>query len=191
MASKPSIIKVGKLEAAVRQLRTAITLWFTGGDPVAVHALAFAAYEVIHTVSKKRDKFRRDLLFNSVLIKDEYRKDFCIKLKKDAYFFKHADRDGEAEIEFDPALSEGFILYAICGRELCGEPPSAEESIYLWWLQLNVPSVLTQKGRDAITNLMPVEHLEQIRTLSPRQFFEAMMEARKAGKRMNVSLAIE
>src|SRR5712692_10574841 len=119
VAKTSSEIKVNKLDAAIRQLRTAIVLWFNEGDPVAVHALAFAAYEVIHAVSKKRNPTRRDLLFDSVLIRDEYRSRFNIGLKKHAYFLKHADRDPDAEIEFNPELSETFILYAICGRELC------------------------------------------------------------------------
>jgi hypothetical protein len=191
MDAKTSLIKIGKLDAARRQLRTAITLWFNGGDPVAIHALAFAAYEVIHTISKKRNPYRRDLLFDSLLIKDEYRKQFCISLKEHAHFFKHADRDGEAEIEFDPELSEGFILYAICGRELCAEPQSEEESTFLWWLQLHHPSILTQKGRDTLANLMPVENIEYIRRLSKRDFFEGMNDARRlTGKRFNISADI-
>jgi|GraSoi_2013_80cm_1033760.scaffolds.fasta_scaffold39606_1 hypothetical protein len=186
-----TILKLKKLDAAQRQLRTAITLWFHDGDPVAIHALAFAAYEVIHTVSKKRNPYRRDLLFDTLLIKDEYRKDFCIKLKEHAWFFKHADRDSEAEIEFNSELSEGFILYAILGRELCGEPQSQEESTYLWWLQLHHPSILTQKGRDALAKLMPVENLQYIRRLSKRDFFEGMQDARRlTGRPFKISADI-
>ncbi|MGI8569030.1 MAG: hypothetical protein ACR2KT_08130 [Methylocella sp.] len=66
-------VRIGKLDAARRQLRTAITLWFNDGDPVSVHTLAYAAYEVIHAISEKRDPTRRDLLFDSRLIKDEFR----------------------------------------------------------------------------------------------------------------------
>jgi hypothetical protein len=65
-------LRIGKLDAARRQLETAIILWFTDGDPVAIHTLAFAAYEIIHVVSKKRDPNRRDLLFDPLVIKDEY-----------------------------------------------------------------------------------------------------------------------
>src|SRR5579872_5321845 len=111
---------VTKIDAAQRQLITAITLWFNSGDEVSVHALAFAAYEVMHVLSKRRDKYRRDLLFDSVLIKDEYRSEFNKGLKKVASFFKHANHEDETEIEFDPELSEMFIMYAIAGRELCG-----------------------------------------------------------------------
>jgi hypothetical protein len=193
MTTKTSTaIKVDKLDAATRQLRTAITLWFNEGDPVSIHALAFAAYEVIHAVSKKRNPYRRDLLFDSLVIKDEYRSQVNIYLKKYAYFFKHADRNPDAEIEFNPELSETFILYAICGRELCGEPSSEEESNYLWWLQIHHSDILTQKGRDALSNLMSAENIELLRRVSKHEFFKGMNDARRlTGKKMTVSLAIE
>lgn len=192
MTEQTSVIRIGKWDAAIRQLRTAITLWFTGGDPVAVHALAYAAYEVIHAVSKKRNPHRRDLLFDSLLIREDYRSDFNKRLKKEAYFFKHGDRDPDGEIEFDPSLSESFILYAICGREQCGEPSSEEESTFLWWLQLHMSGILTQKGRDALANLMPVENLEYIRRIPKHEFFKGMSEARRmTGRKLSVGLTIE
>jgi hypothetical protein len=178
-------LKVGKLDAAQRQLRTAITLWFTGGDPVSIHTLAFAAYEVLHTVSKKRNKYRRDLLFDTDLVKDEYRSQWNMRLKKEAHFFKHADRDPDGEIEFNPEVSWGFILYATLGRELCGVSPSEEESAFLWWFQIHEPKLLTEEGRKALADLMPVEKLEYIRSIPKYEFLEAFHGARRL-KRMTV-----
>lgn len=130
--------------------------------------------------------------FDSLLIKDEYRSAFNIHLKKCAYFFKHADRNPDAEIEFDPELSEGFILYAICGRELSGEPPSEEESTFLWWLHIHRISLLTEKGLKALTDLMPIESIEIIRRVPKDKFFASMREARRlSGKQLNVRLTIE
>jgi hypothetical protein len=73
MAPTGKKIIVSKLDAARRQLQTAIQLWFEERDPVAIHALAYAAYEIIHAISKRRNPNRRDLLFDSDLVKDEYR----------------------------------------------------------------------------------------------------------------------
>ena len=173
-------IRIGKLDAARRQLRTAITLWFNDGDPVSVHALAYAAHEVIHAISKRRDPNRRDLLFDSVLVKDEYRREFNATIRKHANFFKHADKDGDSVIEFNPALSELFILFAILGRELCGEPPSDEESIFLWWLKIHKPHILTERGRQVVADNIPMDSLEHCRTLAKHEFFEVGIEARRA-----------
>src|SRR5579872_5153508 len=52
-ASK-SQIRVTKLEAAKRQLTAAIRLFFDGGDEIAVHTLAVASYDILHTLSKRK-----------------------------------------------------------------------------------------------------------------------------------------
>lgn len=182
MTINPSVIKISKVQAACAQLRTAIRLWFSGDDPVSAHALAFSAYEVVHVVSKKRDKYRCDLLFDSDIIKDEYRKDWSKLLKKEATFFKHADRDPDDVIDFDPELTWGFILYAIMGRTLCGEPQSEEESAFLWWFQIHNPHLLTEQGRKLIADRFPVDALEQLRGVSKRQFFEVWTEARRLAR---------
>jgi hypothetical protein len=154
-------IRLDKLDAARRQLRTAITLWFTDGDPVAVHTLAFAAYEIIHVISKKRNPHRRDLLFDTLVIKDEYRRDWNAQIKRDANFFKHADRDPDLVIEFQPYLSQLFILYSIIGRLVCGERASDEESAFWWWFQIENPESLTEKGKKFFADTFPVEDVER------------------------------
>lgn len=189
MKQSTPTIKIGKMDAALRQLRTAIELWFNEGDPVAVHALAFAAYEVIHAVSKKRNPYRRDLIFDSLVIKDEYRGQYNKAMKRHASFFKHASREDELdmEIEFDPVVSETFILYASVGRDQWGEPQTEVESAFLWWFQIHNPNLLTEQGRKAIGDLMPVEQLEFIRTIPKRQFLQAFRDARRlSGKTMTV-----
>jgi hypothetical protein len=63
---------------------------------------------------------RRDLLFDTDHIKDEYRSDWNKLIKRHAYFFKHADRDGDSVIDFDPDMNEWYT------RALFGvaRPPS-------------------------------------------------------------------
>jgi hypothetical protein len=109
MADDTKIV-VGKLDAAHRQLRTAIRLWFEGGDPVSIHTLAFAAYEIAHVVSKKRNRARRDLIFDSLMIKDEHRAEWNKTIKDHANFFKHAKKDWDSSIKFAPILSELFMM---------------------------------------------------------------------------------
>src|SRR5271165_3353782 len=58
----PVILTITKFEAARRQLGTAIVLWFSDDDPVSIHTLACAAYEIIHKLTKKRNPLRQSLL---------------------------------------------------------------------------------------------------------------------------------
>jgi hypothetical protein len=77
-------IRVNKLDAARRQFRAAVRLWFQNGDPAAIHTLASAAHEIIHTL------FRRagfhGLMFDTPFIKDEYRSDWAKLIKLFAAF---------------------------------------------------------------------------------------------------------
>ena len=45
-------IVIAKLDAAKRQLQTAIALFFDDGDPISIHTLACAAYDVIDDVKE-------------------------------------------------------------------------------------------------------------------------------------------
>jgi hypothetical protein len=133
MAERTTKITVTKLGAARRQLRTAIRLWFGEEDPVAIHTLAFAAYEIIHVVSKKRNPARRDLLFDALAVKDEYRSEFNKAIKEHASFFKHANKDWDKSVEFAPILSILFLMGAAAGIRLMGEPQSIEETALMFW----------------------------------------------------------
>jgi hypothetical protein len=184
-----STVRVSKLNAAQRQLRTAIALWFEDADPVSVHTLAFAAYEIFHCVSQHRDPYRRDLIFDTLHIKDEYRKEWLALVKKEANFFKHGDRDPEAIIDFDPELTERFILFSILGRQLCGEGISEEESAFLWWLMFNRPQLLTEQARKSLSDRLPTEHIERIRRLPKNKLREAFLKAGLGTKRPLIDLS--
>lgn len=67
-------VTLEKLEVAWRQIDTAITLWFNDGDPVSIRTLACSAYQIVHDVNQKAGW--RDLLYDSLVIKDEYRREW-------------------------------------------------------------------------------------------------------------------
>lgn len=176
-------IPLSKLEAASRQLRTAITLWFDEADPVSTHTLAFAAYEIFHSVSFHQNPYRRDLLFDTDWIKDEFRRDWNKHIRREANFFKHGDQDPEGTIEFNPDVTEYFILFASCARQLCQEPQSEEETLFSWWLQINRPTLLTEEGRKFIGDRLPVNVLENMRALTKGQFRETLRQSGLVKKR--------
>lgn len=165
-------LKLSKLEAARCQLCTAIELWFAEADPVSTHTLAFAAYEVIHFVSKKRNPGRRDLVFDSRLIRPGYQKIWNEHIRREANFFKHADRDPDGTIEFRIASPEFFILYAILGLELCEERFNDTESAFLLWFYLHKPTFLTEEGEKAFHNGIAAEHFASARQLPKHEFLE-------------------
>jgi hypothetical protein len=131
-ASK-SQIRVTKLEAAKRQLTAAIRLFFDGGDEIAVHTLAVASYDILHTLSKR--KGAHSLLFDTDMIRDEYRRAWVAKLKSQSNFFKHADRDPDGEIEFAPFMNEAFIAFAVSALSQMNEAPNMEMDAFRSWFE--------------------------------------------------------
>jgi hypothetical protein len=174
----PTKITISKLEAAQRQLQTAIVLWFNGGDPVSIHALVYAAYEIIHAVSKRLNPNRRDLLFDSRVIKDQHRSEFNLLLKKHANFFKHGNRPQDEKIEFAPVASELFFIYSIVGLSTCRVPQTDNEAAFLMWLQIHNPDFLSDEGRKVLANTLSVEALQNITLLSKEEFFQVVLTAR-------------
>ena len=169
---------VTKLDAARRQLATAITLWFHDGDTVAIHTLAFAAYEIIHVISKKRNR-TQGLLFDSHLIKDEYRGEWNKHLKGPANFFKHAKNDADGSIEFSATWPLMFILFSIAGLKACNEVLNDDESAFLFWVMVHKPNWLKGDAQQLLADRVPVENLDRMRTLSKDLFFDAFKIARQ------------
>ncbi len=83
----------------------------------------------------------------TLVVKDEYRREWADLVKRHANFFKHAKDDAKHVIEFNPALSELFILFALLGVELSGERHNDEELAFLYWFQIHRSDLLTDEGR--------------------------------------------
>lgn len=173
-----SAIQVGKLDAARRQLQTAIELWFNDKEPVSTHTLAYCAYEIIHVVSKKRNPSRRALLFDTPLVDEKHRVEFAREVKKDANFFKHADRDNEMVLEFHPALTEMYLIFASIGLEVCGEQKHPTEEAFVWWLYLHRPEIFSHAGEKYLRETVSLKAIDHVRRLGKREFFQAFHDAK-------------
>lgn len=109
-------IVVTKLEAAGRQLDAAIHLFFGNGDAVAIHSLAVAAANVFADIAEHKNagvSWRTRSRDESGLSMKELK----ALLHEEWNFFKHADRDPEATLNFNEQLSEDFMFMAVldCG----------------------------------------------------------------------------
>jgi hypothetical protein len=153
---------IKKIDAAIRQLDTAIQLWFNEGDEIAIHVLACSAYQIINDINvhKKGD----NLLFFNDRIDDKYVNKFNSYLKKHYNFFKHADNDPNPEgiIEFDPRLTEGFILYSILGLKSFGIKISFHCSAFFFAFSVKNPELVSGSLK-VFVNSIPIERLDEIR----------------------------
>ncbi len=169
-------IRVSKLDAARRQLDCAIELWFADQDAVSIHTLAAAAYQIIHDINKK--KGNQVLLFDSIVIKDEYRSEFVALVKKNMNFFKHADKDAEGITEFIPMGSTLFMLFSTIGLQQLGESLNDVEDNFLLWLALHYPNWIREDYRKTLEQIVPVQDLKEIRGLGKQEFFTGFLRAR-------------
>ena len=124
---------VTKLEAASRQLDTAIRLFFSGGDTVATHTLAVAAANVFADLAERRNtgmSWRTKVRDDSGLSTKELKRIF----HKEWNFFKHADRDPKAILQFNELVSDDFMFMAVLD---CGDLQSTTcpmQAFQIWYI---------------------------------------------------------
>jgi len=115
-------LQISKLDAAKRQLETAVRLYFSEADPVSIHTLTAAAHELLSDVNKSRGG--PPMLTESLLqnVRPDKVDEAKRRLSATANFFKHADRDPEEVHAFDPAQTE-ILLFDACFKykDLTGE----------------------------------------------------------------------
>jgi len=132
-------MQVSKLESSRRQLETVISMYFAEGDPVSMHTLTAAAYNVLRNINTKiggNPMLIKDQLVN--LAPSEYTKQVRDRINEAENFFKHADRDHQAILEFNPELTEYLIMDA-CDkyREIAGEYPHLMAIFRAWMMMTN------------------------------------------------------
>lgn len=174
--------RINKLDAACRQLNTAISLWFNDGDTVSVHTLTCSAHQIVHDINQQRsnrDLISERLIYDSLKIKDEYRRE-ANRLLKDPYnFFKHADKDASDTVEFKASLTEFFIMFTILGLEILGRQPDPIRKAFSIYYGLSNPHYLTTKGKSEWLERIPEDNRKQILKMPKCQFFELCLIGRE------------
>lgn len=147
-------LKLSKLDVAKRQLETVIRLYFSHGDPVSIHTLTAASYNVIRDLNKNNSGeklFAKDRFMDYV--KEGHEKEVWDFITSAENFFKHADRDHDEILNFKPEQSEilifeGCVTYYKLSREF----PPLFRLYYAWfiahhsnWFRLNEENTLLVK----------------------------------------------
>jgi hypothetical protein len=139
-------MEVSKLDAARRQLDAAIDLYFAEGDEIAIHTLAAAAYELVNTLRTKRglpDEI-------TAMILPEYRKEFEQRWRKAQNFFKHADKDADSVLEFEPHQTEIRLFMASLWYLALARRTESMNAFQIWFSMHNQGILLDPDIRAAI-----------------------------------------
>ena len=140
MPSGPRVQYVTKLQAARRQLVTAVRLFFDDREPVSVHTLAHASWEISSCLC------RHSGVTNFLELGSKATGLQVSEIRKLAgnykNFFKHADRDPEAALDdFGDACNDFVLFAATMDLEfLCkGRLPTELRTFYLWFCAVYPP----------------------------------------------------
>lgn len=145
--------KITKIEAAKRQLETAIKLYFNDEDEISVHTLAAAAHEIIFCLNCSTGIKGKSIIKNPINIREERKKEYLEIMNKATNFFKHAGRDPKDSIEFNQGETEIWLL------DSCTMYQSLVGEMTFWmyafrgWLALNVPELfcLDEQQKDKLS----------------------------------------
>jgi hypothetical protein len=108
----PAEPPISPIEAAERQLKTAIVLFFKDGDAVSIHTLAMAACELVAKACKRRGiESLHSMFFERV--KPEFRKEAANRMNEARNFFKHGSQDGKPLEGFADDRND-FVIFEAC-----------------------------------------------------------------------------
>lgn len=171
-------IKVSKLDAARRQLDGAIQLWFHEGDVVAIHALACAAHQVIQDIAEQKGAraYHLDDLIKQV-VEPQHQDEARQNLRKPMMFIKHADRDPHAVLELDSAISDFFIMLAICCLRDIGESVSDIQRAFVIYNDIHATGWFKEDSLDSLLQRVGVNGIQDMRNIKKRDFLKGALLA--------------
>ena len=161
-----------KLDAARRQLETAITLWFHEADPVSIHTLTGAAHKLLYDIKTKAGG--PTMLPDPEGIHPEYLAEWRKILFRAQNFFKHADKDPKDTIFFAPQMIQALMLDACdCYRMLThGQRPLMQ--LFMLWFMIHEPHFFWPHILQIRRDLDPDDDLKR---LGKHQFFHELLPA--------------
>jgi hypothetical protein len=129
-------VYVNKLEAAKRQTETAIVLYFNNGDPVSVHTLCCAAYDIVRTLNRKHGGPFMLKDCDRFLATKAEKKQFHDCVNQAQNFFKHANGDPDEAHLLDTKWTEALLFDAVQKYSLlAGECPRTMALYFVWFLK--------------------------------------------------------
>jgi hypothetical protein len=158
------VIKLTRCDALVRQLDSAIRMWFLDHDPVPIHLLLLPAYDVLHDLGKKSG--------NAPDIESIRPQDFRI-----AYdWLRHASSDLQDFIDFPLRTNEFLLWVCTSSFEKIFGPRTVFmmtfQAYFVLWLMPENP-----KFREGAKTFLPkVLSVEEAITFGRLEFFVKLNE---------------
>jgi hypothetical protein len=176
---------ITKLDAAERQLRQAVRRFFDEDDMIGVHTLTMAASGILNDLAKRRG-IKRPFRDNSFL-RPGKEKWWHGVLTDAQNFFKHADRDPDATLDFYPGATpflmfDAVLLHHELRRDSGANPWIAETLVFMQWFGLKYPDSVGGILHEASVTMAS-------RGMSPDDFdlFRLVLDATRRNERLTGS----
>lgn len=148
-----TFIELSKLDVIKRELDFAIRLFFCFGDVVVIHLVSSTCKDMLYDLADKSEinTFKKEM---KKLIKPDKWDYFQRKLRESYTFMKHADKDSDKLLRFNPESSEFEILDAINVYQSLTKEITGLMMSFRGWFYLKYPGVLVKTEQiDAFTSL--------------------------------------
>ncbi len=161
-------MKINKFDAGIMQLREAIKLFFEQRDPIAIHTVAGAASLLLYNLSEHKDA--ENYVRGNPHIREDKKRQWISKINEAQNFFKHADKDPNAELDFNPKLTELLIFDACLSVESLTGSMFGEARIFAIWFAARHPDLVLEGSfkdyiKAAIDKGLDVDNYEIMRML--------------------------
>ncbi len=163
---KPARIRVTKLDAAKRQIETALLLWFHDGDAIAIHILTSAAHRIVHDLLVHEGKSSTS--FDNKYLPKGFEKETKKILRRAETFFKHARDDPNDTLDFSPESTQHYLFDAVESYLKLFHNETGLMTAYRLHYQLSFPHYW-KDSMPLLKKRFPVEFLS---SCNRREFFE-------------------
>jgi hypothetical protein len=131
---KPRLVRLPKLEAAKRQIESAIWLWFVGDDLVSVHALTAASHRLLLELATLQET--EAWPYTAAYLPERTYKDQDAKAENPVTFFKHAKKKETYEVS--EQWTELYLFDAVMAYSSLVDDRSASVLMSTFVLRLGV-----------------------------------------------------
>lgn len=133
-----------KVEAAERQLRQGIRLFFGCGDEVSIHTLTCAARDVLRTLATPRGIDGPVGAAITARVRPDKVSEVSRLLREAQNFVKHADQDPDKSMTFYPEATLHFLLDACILHSLLRGYHLPETRGFIFWFNIRNPDLLLE-----------------------------------------------
>lgn len=171
-------MKLTKIDSAKQQLETAVDLFFHNRDPVSTHTLTCAGYNILKDICDQKG-LKHYTIKNLELIRPERQKEYVRIINEPENHFKHADKDPDKILEFNPQITEVILFDAINTYHniIGGQLNSFLMGTFKMWFIMKYPELLKPEHAQVAKNIKDLVEKYKVNIQDKAEFMKLATKA--------------